>query len=97
MKMIADLHGMLGAELSAMAGAALLRSQESRWASSGFSGARHSFVLELPPTSGPLPYSDIERHEFRLPGHIVADIALVERAWDRQGCQVTIEALTVED
>lgn len=93
----ATAHGALARALMTLIGARLLRSRETGWASSGFSGRRHRFLLDLADRPAPRALDLLERTEFDLPGHIVADITLVSRAEDARGCRVTIEALTVED
>mgnify|MGYP003636853655 CR=1 FL=1 len=76
------------------------------WASITFTGARHEIVLRLEgegaddATSAFL--TNLEAAEFRLRGHILADIALVtdERSAGPQGAprvRMKLEALTVED
>lgn len=71
------------------------------WASATFSGSRHSFALTLTgpgaiATAGRLA-DELDAIEFRLPGHLVADIAMAGRADGRDRSAFTIEALTVED
>lgn len=68
------------------------------WASATFSGARHRFELE-PAES---PHADafaghLPDAEYRLPGHLVADIAIAERTVTDRGVALVVEALTVED
>jgi hypothetical protein len=71
------------------------------WASATFCGARHSILLAL---AGPEAQAAAMRFtegldvtEFRLPGHLVADIAVIEREDRPDHSTLTIEALTVED
>lgn len=71
------------------------------WASATFVGARHRFALTI---SGPKPseaatrFADgLDAMEFEIPGHLVADIVVVERSDRSVGTAMTIEALTVED
>ena len=71
------------------------------WASATFSGARHSFGLAL---TGKSAFETANRlaegldaMEFRLNGHLVADITLVDRRDTPDGATFAIEALTVED
>ncbi len=72
------------------------------WASVTFTGARHEICLRL---DGPgaeaaadLFLATLDTAEFRLRGHILADIALVGReAGPEGGVRIRIEALTVED
>ncbi|TVV75356.1 hypothetical protein [Sphingomonas solaris] len=68
------------------------------WASATFAGARHRFELE-PASPG---HADafavrLTRADYRLPGHLVADIVVAARTETTQGIALTIEALTVED
>lgn len=79
-----------------------LRTAHSRpWASATFTGARHSFALLL---SGPAAAeqatrlgAEVGEVEFTLPGHLVADIAIVRRSDGAEGAALEIEALTIED
>jgi hypothetical protein len=79
-----------------------LRTARSRpWASATFTGARHSFALLL---SGPDAAEqasrlgeEVSEVEFTLPGHLVADIAIVRRNDEADGAAIEIEALTIED
>ena len=68
------------------------------WASANFVGARHLFpctvVGEDAAVIRPLLQARLEGIEWRLPGHIVADI-IVEPA--DEGTNLRIEVLTVED
>ena len=81
---------LLAAELAdgATIGASTLRP----WASASFVGARHLF-----PCTGDRPTKALEDRliaaEWRLPGHIVADVAIEPG----DGLAFTIEILTVED
>ena len=90
-------HAALGGLLEQIARGAVLRSSETCWASSSFSGARHRFVIGLEDAASLPALAELEEREFDLSGHIVADIALVGRSWEARRCHVTIEALTVED
>lgn len=76
------------------------------WASATFSGARHTVAFRL---DGPGAeeaakafLANLDTAEFRLRGHILADIALLseERTTGHTGepgVRIRIEALTVED
>lgn len=67
------------------------------WASVTFSGTRHRLTLRLP-CEASAPFLDgIEEAEFSLPGHIVADIALVSCVREGGEMRIALEALTVED
>lgn len=73
------------------------------WHSLTFSGERHEIALRIPgPDSAAIAHrlaDGLADHEFDLPGHVVADIALVgERRDNCDGsCSLRIEALTVAD
>ncbi len=76
-----------------------IRSRE--WASITFTGARHEIAIRL---GGPDAeavadgfVAGLDATEFRLRGHILADIVLVERERTEDGVRLRIEALTVED
>ncbi len=90
-------HAALARALTAMTGASLAGSRETLWASSGFTGWRHVYSFDLGARDDPAALARLDSTEFDLPGHIVADIALVARERDAHGCRITIEALTVED
>ena len=68
------------------------------WASANFVGARHLFPCTIADEDAaalrPLLQARLETIEWRLPGHIVADL-VVEIADD--GVGLRIEILTVED
>ncbi|ODP36698.1 hypothetical protein [Sphingomonas turrisvirgatae] len=69
----------------------------TRWASATFTGARHDLVVSAPSSAATSAWLDrLGEHEFRLPGHLVAELAIVRshRADDRT--TATIEVLTVE-
>jgi hypothetical protein len=71
------------------------------WASITFSGARHRITLRVE-GEGAADAADgfaaaLDATEFRLRGHIVADLVLVGREPAGNGVRLTLEALTVED
>lgn len=71
-----------------------------RWASVTFTGARHRIACRLGgeraiELAGAF-CAGIGEAEFELPGHIVADIAVMEMTADRSGVAILLEALTVE-
>jgi hypothetical protein len=67
------------------------------WASVTFAGARHTVMLEAPATPAVERWlADLPEAEFSLPGHLVADIAIVAMSATAERLSVTIEALTVE-
>jgi hypothetical protein len=75
------------------------------WASATFTGARHEIALELRGQGASEEAArfcaGLETSEFRLRGHVLADIALVSSEADTTGPEprhrIRIEALTVED
>ncbi len=76
------------------------------WASVTFTGARHQITLRLDGTGADAAatafLANLEAAEFRLRGHILADIALLseERCVGLEGAprvRIRLEALTVED
>lgn len=71
------------------------------WASATFRGARHKVVLRLTGEGASDRASalsqDVGTIEFSLPGHLVADIAVIARHQMPEGVAIEIEALTVED
>lgn len=71
-----------------------------RWASITFSGERHRLRLSLAgaaAASAADAFLDgLAEREFELPGHILADIALVEDKREGDSVRLTLEALTVE-
>lgn len=70
-----------------------------RWASVTFRGARHELALRLDGDAAAAErFCDgLEAADFRLAGHIVADIALVSQERRADCVRVRLEALTVED
>jgi hypothetical protein len=73
------------------------------WRSLTFAGERHRIDLRVPgPRAAALAQcltSDLGEAEFHIPGHIVADIAVVGAMIEHPdgAVSLTIEALTVED
>ena len=75
------------------------------WASATFTGARHAVDLRLAGTAAEAAadalLANLDEAEFRLRGHILADIGLVsQRRYGLDGAMVvalSLEALTVED
>lgn len=99
-----DAHGGLGRMLSAMfrpATAELQSSSQRRWASVTFNGARHRFSLRVSgdDADGAVAHAigALAQQDFALEGHVVADVALVERHRSGPGLfEIELEALTVE-
>ena len=101
---LCDAHDGLGHALSGLfrpAQAELCRSSQRGWASVTFSGARHRYALRI---SGESACDAVDRaiaglgeQDFTLDGHVVADIALVERQVRAHDLiEIELEALTVE-
>jgi hypothetical protein len=72
------------------------------WASVTFTGARHEIVMRIggdcAGAAADSFLAGLDAAEFRLRGHILADIALVARDdIPEGGVRIRIEALTVED
>ena len=70
----------------------------SRWASVTFSGARHRMSV----SAAPSPQLDVwlaalPEAEFRLRGHLLADLALAGERRSAELVEIELEALTVED
>lgn len=70
------------------------------WASVTFAGERHRLRLRL---EGPAAAAaadafaaGLDEREFRLRGHVLADIALARRDMHRGAVELSLEALTVE-
>ena len=90
-------------ELGGGAGELLLHSQRD-WASATFAGSRHRFTLDY---AGMEPIERAEDliaalpdHEFRIPGQIVADAAVVaveHRALPEPGLTLTCELLLLAE
>lgn len=92
--------------VAALAGkeGAILSHSERSWASITFAGTRHRLVLAFAGPGGvPAGETFIEAlpdHEFAIPGHLVADAAIVEVdhcAVPEARLQVTVELLLLED
>ena len=72
------------------------------WASATFTGARHELTLRLEgegaPDAAERFAKDAEAAEFRLRGHVVADISVLScERLDGTAARVKLEVLTVED
>jgi len=68
------------------------------WASVTFTGARHRITLRAVPSASLNSWlADLPEAEFRLRGHLVADLAVTETIPAADVTEVTLELLTVED
>ena len=91
--------------IGAGAGFRLEEIKSRTWASATFVGARHELTFSLGGADAAREADaflvGLEVAEFRLRGHILADIALVartdEEAGDDPRVRIALEALTVED
>ena len=84
---------------AADAGIALrvMPAESTRWASVTFTGARHRFTLAAArSTSLDAWLAGLAEAEFRLRGHLVADL-VVAGTHTGDPAEITLEALTVED
>jgi hypothetical protein len=69
----------------------------TRWASVTFTGARHDLWISAPHSAALDSWlADLGEQEFRLRGHVVADLAVAEVRRDGAAVRARIEALTVE-
>ena len=96
-RLATSAHAGLGAQLAQLVRGEILRSRESGWESASFCGARHRYVIGVARPLDMLSLDGIEEREFRIPGHFVADVALVARSQDPATCRLVFEALTGED
>jgi hypothetical protein len=77
--------------------ATLQRSSSRRWASVTFTGARHRLSVVAPPPAADWLTERLDAIEFAIPGHLVADIALIGCRKTAGQFELEIEALTIED
>jgi len=95
--MIANAHRALtNALLKLATPAEIPESRERPWASVTFTGARHWVSLSVGPARAEEIAAMLPEHEFDLPGHLVADIAVAGTRVDGDRTLLEIEALTVE-
>ena len=100
-----DAHDLLVRALQERAGGgdavSLAGASSQAWASATFCGARHQVALRFIGDSArglaERLAGEMDAIEFRLPGHLVADIAVTAREDTPDGVSLEIEALTVED
>jgi hypothetical protein len=100
-----DPHRLLMRAVQDKAGrdgrAEIVATRSEAWASATFRGARHSLSLQLDGDDAADRATRLAESlgvtEFRLPGHLVADIALIARCSNPAGVAVEIEALTLEE
>jgi len=100
-----DAHSLLVRALQQRGGGAdhvsVDEGRSEAWASATFRGARHhlalSFLGEDASARAERLAGDMDAIEFRLPGHLVADITVTAREDGPEGVSLAIEALTVEE
>ena len=69
----------------------------TRWASATFTGARHELCISAAASPALDAWlSALGEHEFRLPGHLVADLTVTQARRVGERTTARIEALTVE-
>lgn len=99
-----DPLNRLLAQLTALAGpeSRVVQASSRPWSSATFVGAQHQVTVLLPSAVATGRFVEsLPEAEFRIPGHIVADAVLDERALDLEAgtdhwlCRIT--ALTIED
>lgn len=93
-----DAHRSLTRALVARGGAGcrITAAEQWPWASLLFEGTRHLLTLAVPSAQEALFTAWIEEAEFALPGHLVADIAVIDRVPQDDGMvAVRLEALTL--
>ena len=75
-----------------------LREIRSRsWASVTFSGVRHDLTMFVSEGEADAFLDGLQEREFNLRGHILADIAVVEKSIEADGVLLRLDALTIED
>lgn len=97
--------GLIRSVLSLASGMAELDEHRgTQWASATFTGMRHTMRVRFSGTEavarGSWLATILPDHEFRIRGHLVADVAITEihrRDEGERALTLTIEALTVED
>lgn len=83
---------------AARAGVAMTigRRQSTAWSSATFEGSRLRFAIEAPCTDALRAWlAALPDAEWRLPGHLVADICATERQEAAGRATVSLEALTL--
>ena len=92
-----DPHPRLVRALTSRGGGVAPVAASSRpWASITFTGARHDLTFDLPPDAAERMAAGLDEGALAIPGHLVADIAVVARTPCPQGVRLRIEAWTLE-
>ncbi len=96
--LIKDVHTRLVEQLiGLMPHAFFASSRHKRWASATFTGARHNFVFKTANDQALMIIKSLASQEFTIPNHLVADICVIAQQRGPDGCELEIEALTVEE
>lgn len=69
----------------------------TRWASATFVGARHRLALTVAGATARTWLDDLLEADLPIPGHLVADVAMVHQRHGPAGSTAIVEMLTVED
>lgn len=91
----ANPHQALRRALAALFEGAVESLGEEPWASATLEGRRHRLLVSQ--AGAPGRADELPDVEFSIPGHIVAEIAVVERHRRATGEALVVEALTVVD
>ncbi len=67
------------------------------WASATFVGARHRLELTVAGATARTWLDDLLEADLPIPGHLVADVAMVHQRHGPAGSTAIVEMLTVED
>lgn len=96
---MADPHSRLIRHLLAQSdGTGVLVEAACRpWHSVTFSGSQHRLRLALPPAAAEWLSDHLAELDFAIPGHVVADIVLVDCRMKKEAIELVIEALTIEE
>ena len=78
-------------------GLAILAAESTRWASVTFTGARHRLTVTAASQRLDAWLAGLPEAEFRLCGHLVADLAIAAQRRNGDRIEIDLEALTVED
>ena len=72
--------------------------ESTRWASVTFTGARHRLRVTAPVSASLEDWlAALPEAEYRLRGHLVADLTVADDSRSGEQAEVTLEILTVED
>lgn len=98
-----DCHGRLVSAIVAMAGdgAVLIEGTLRPWCSATFVGARHHLVIavggeDAAERTGALAQA-LPDAEFRIPGHVIADLAVEAIIADADQARLVLSVLSIED